>query len=106
MSLRKMHCCECQNSGEYVNLQRAYEHGWFEHEDASYCSDHALAAIEKMENEVRLRCHGCSDYTDWDMRADEPLGWYKANNSKWYCKCCAEYPYAIDHDIMLVQSGV
>ena len=52
--------------------------------------------------QVRLQCHGCSDYTDWDMRVDEPLGWYKAKDSKWYCKCCADYPYAIDHNIMLV----
>lgn len=99
-------CCECQNNGEYVNLQHAYEHGWFEHEDASYCSEHASAAIDRMENEIRLYCHGCPDYTDWDMRVDVPLGWYKANDLKWYCKCCADYPYAIDHDIMLVQSGV
>lgn len=29
--VRKMCCCECQNTGEYDNLQHAYEHGWFVH---------------------------------------------------------------------------
>jgi hypothetical protein len=95
--MRKMCCCECQNTGEYDNLQHAYEHGWFVHE-GDYCSDHAPAAIDRMENEVTLYCYTCSDYEDWDMRKDQPLGWYKAgfatseatNDSKWYCKCCAE----------------
>ena len=103
---RKMCCCECGHEGEYESLSHAYEHGWFEHECVSYCSDHASAAIEKMENEVRLRCHKCPNYVDWDMRLDVPLGWYKAKDLKWFCKCCAEYPYAIDNNIMLVQSHI
>ena len=97
-------CCMCGEENVYLSLQNAYDYGWFSHDCVQYCPAHAQDAIDKMENEVRLSCHGCSDYADWDTRKDEPLGWYKANDSKWYCKCCAEYPYAIDNNIILVKS--
>ena len=38
--------------------------GCFVH-DGDYCSDHAPAAIDRMENEVTLYCYTCSDYEDW-----------------------------------------
>lgn len=41
------HCCKCQESGEYDDLQHAYENGWYCNDDAYYCSEHAGDAIEK-----------------------------------------------------------
>lgn len=41
------HCCKCQESGEYDDLQHAYENGWYCNDDAYYCSEHAGAAIEE-----------------------------------------------------------
>lgn len=43
----KYYCCECGECGEYNNLQHAYENGWYQNDCLSYCSNHALAAMEK-----------------------------------------------------------
>ena len=41
------HCCECQESGEYDDLQHAYENGWYGNDCVYYCIEHAEAAIEE-----------------------------------------------------------
>ena len=38
-------CCLCDKHGYYLDLQEAYDHGWFQYDDAEYCSDHAQQGI-------------------------------------------------------------
>lgn len=51
-------CCVCNSLGYYHSLQEAYDNGWFEFDDAHYCSDHASEAIDMCDNSHRCnkRC--------------------------------------------------
>ena len=55
---QKYNCSCCNIFGYYHSLQEAYDDGWFEFDDAYYCSDHASEAIDMCDNSHRCnkRC--------------------------------------------------
>ncbi len=49
------YCCngeKCENTGEFEDLQEAYDNGWYQNDDANYCGDCAEEEIEKLDNEA------------------------------------------------------
>ena len=49
------YCCngeKCENTGEFEDLQEAYDNGWYQNDEANYCGDCAEEEIEKVDNEV------------------------------------------------------
>ena len=49
------YCCngeECENTGEFEDLQDAYNNGWFQNDEANYCGECAEGEIEKVDNDV------------------------------------------------------
>ena len=49
------YCCngeECENTGEFEDLQDAYDNGWFQNDEANYCGECAEGEIEKVDNDV------------------------------------------------------
>ena len=50
------YCCNgsnCENTGEFEDLQEAYDNGWYQNDEANYCGDCAEEEIEKVDNGVR-----------------------------------------------------
>ena len=50
------YCCNgsnCENTGEFEDLQEAYDYGWYQNDEANYCGDCAEEEIEKVDNGVR-----------------------------------------------------
>ena len=48
------YCCNgenCDNEGEFEDLQEAYDNGWYQNDEANYCGDCAEEEIEKVDNE-------------------------------------------------------
>ena len=41
----KVQCCMCEKNGYYLDLQDAYDHGWFAQDYGEYCQDHAQQGI-------------------------------------------------------------
>lgn len=49
------YCCngeKCENTGEFEDLQEAYDNGWYQNDEANYCGDCAEEEIEKVDNEA------------------------------------------------------
>ena len=49
------YCCNgenCDNEGEFEDLQEAYDNGWYQNDDANYCGECAEEEIEKVDNEA------------------------------------------------------
>ena len=49
------YCCNgenCDNEGEFQDLQEAYDNGWYQNDEANYCGDCAEEEIEKVDNEA------------------------------------------------------
>ena len=49
------YCCNgenCDNEGEFEDLQEAYDNGWYQNDEANYCGDCAEEEIEKVDNEA------------------------------------------------------
>ena len=49
------YCCNgenCNNEGEFEDLQEAYDNGWYQNDEANYCGDCAEEEIEKVDNEA------------------------------------------------------
>ena len=50
------YCCNgenCDNTGEFEDLQEAYDNGWYQNDEANYCGDCAEEEIEKVDNGER-----------------------------------------------------
>ena len=50
----EQYCCNgenCENTGEFQDLQEAYDNGWYQNDEANYCSDHAEGEVEKVDND-------------------------------------------------------
>ena len=43
-------CCMCQQRGNYIDLDHAYENGWFRSDYVDYCPEHAQIAIDNEDN--------------------------------------------------------
>lgn len=49
------YCCNgenCENTGEFEDLQDAYDNGWYQNDEANYCGECAEEEIEKVDNEA------------------------------------------------------
>ena len=49
------YCCNgenCDNEGEFEDLQEAYDNGWYQNDEANYCGECAEEEIEKVDNEA------------------------------------------------------
>ena len=49
------YCCngsDCDNEGEFEDLQEAYDNGWYQNDEANYCGECAEEEIEKVDNEA------------------------------------------------------
>ena len=49
------YCCNgsnCENTGEFEDLQEAYDNGWYQNDEANYCGECAEEEIEKVDNEA------------------------------------------------------
>lgn len=49
------YCCNgenCENTGEFEDLQEAYDSGWYQNDEANYCGECAEEEIEKVDNEA------------------------------------------------------
>ena len=49
------YCCNgenCDNEGEFEDLQDAYDNGWYQNDEANYCGECAEEEIEKVDNEA------------------------------------------------------
>ena len=52
----EQYCCNgenCENTGEFEDLQEAYDNGWYQNDEANYCGDCAEEEIEKVDNGER-----------------------------------------------------
>ena len=50
----EQYCCNeenCEKTGEFEDLQEAYDNGWYQNDEANYCSDHAEGEVEKVDND-------------------------------------------------------
>ena len=69
------YCCNgsnCENTGEFEDLQEAYDNGWYQNDEANYCGDCAEEEIEKVDNEANnkiLKKHVLDAY---GIRPDNP----------------------------------
>ena len=69
------YCCNgenCDNTGEFEDLQEAYDNGWYQNDEANYCGDCAEEEIEKVDNEANnkiLKKHVLDAY---GIRPDNP----------------------------------
>ena len=49
------YCCNgenCDNEGEFEDLQEAYDNGWYQNDEANYCGECAEEEIEKVDNQA------------------------------------------------------
>lgn len=49
------YCCNgenCDNEGEFEDLQEAYDNGWYQNDEANYCGECAEEEIVKVDNEA------------------------------------------------------
>ena len=70
------YCCNgenCDNEGEFEDLQQAYDNGWYQNDEANYCGECAEEEIEKVDNEANNEVISKKDVFDaYGVRPPNP----------------------------------
>lgn len=91
-----MECCKCTNHENYIDLQDAYDHGWFR-DDESYCPDHAEEAINKVDTlfmcqPSEFTCVTCKYHRSYANLDDAiKYGWVLLCNDEMCCSYQCSY---------------
>ena len=69
------YCCNgenCDNEGEFEDLQEAYDNGWYQNDEANYCGECAEEEIEKVDNEANNEISKKDVFDAYDVRPPNP----------------------------------
>ena len=69
------YCCNgenCDNEGEFEDLQQAYDNGWYQNDEANYCGECAEEEIEKVDNEANNEISKKDVFDAYGVRPPNP----------------------------------